>query len=88
MRASLVALLLFASGWACAQPQPREYIYGAELMSAEEREQYRSDARAAKDDAARTQLRERHRARLRERARQRGVQLREPHGIVEPAKKK
>jgi hypothetical protein len=88
MRAPVVALLLLASGWACAQPQQREYIYGAELMSAEEREQYRSDTKQAKDDAARTQLRERHRTRLRERARQRGVALREPHGIVEPAKKK
>ncbi|HWA39326.1 MAG TPA: hypothetical protein VG873_15825 [Burkholderiales bacterium] len=86
MRHSIAALLLCVAVSAHAQPQEREYIYGAELMTPEEREQYRKDAQAAKDDAARTGLRERHRTRLRERARQRGVQLREPHGIVAPAR--
>jgi hypothetical protein len=87
MRQAIAALLLCAVS-AHAQPQQREYIYGAELMTPEEREQYRKDAQAAKDDRAKAGLRERHRVRLRERARERGVQLREPHGIVaQPAQK-
>ena len=82
MRPLLAAVFLCAAVSAHAQPQQREYIYGAELMTAEELEQYRRDSRAAKDEAAKNGLRERHRMRLRERARERGVPLREPHGVV------
>jgi hypothetical protein len=55
----------------------RELIYGGELMSAKEREQYRQDV-AAGGEPARAQ----HRARIRERARQRGVELSEPTGTL------
>lgn len=88
MRASVAGLLLCLALSVQAQAPQRELIYGAELMTPEEREQYRKDSQAARDDAAGTGFRERHRTRLRERARERGVRLREPHGIVEPAKKK
>ena len=83
MRSFLAAAVALWIALPAQAETQREYIYGAELMSAEEREQYRKDWRAAKDAAAKTGLRERHRLRLRERARGRGVQLSEPHGIVE-----
>lgn len=51
----------------------RELIYGAQLMSAREREAYRQSMAAAKSTQAQTKLRVEHRKRLRERARQRGV---------------
>jgi mono/diheme cytochrome c family protein len=59
----------------------RELIYGAELMSAAEREQYRRDIAAAGEDGQ-ARVREQHRQRIRARARQRGVELAEPAGIV------
>lgn len=55
----------------------RELIYGAELMSARERKQYRQDV-ASGGDAVRA----RHRERIRERARSRGVDLAEPAGTL------
>lgn len=55
----------------------RELIYGAELMSARERKQYRQDV-ASGGDAVRA----RHRERIRERARQRGVELADPVGTI------
>ncbi len=59
----------------------RELIYGAELMSAEERSQYRQEFAAA-GQSGRAQVRERYRQRVRERARERGVELTGPYGIV------
>lgn len=86
---SAAFLLLGALAFgAAAQVPQRELIYGAELMSDEEREQYRRETREAKDEEARAAFSKRHRARIRERARERGAQLREPHGVLErPAKK-
>lgn len=79
-------LLAFAACAALAQaPAPaerRELIYGAELMSAEERAAYRNRIQAEKSPAAQGQLRERHRQQLRERAGARGVELKEPHGVL------
>ena len=83
--ACLALLLVLSSAWAqgTRQERPRhELIYGSELMSAEEREQYRRDARAAADAQAQAKLRTRQRERMRERAQQRGVQLVDPQGIV------
>ena len=67
------------------QAPPRELIYGAELMTAEEREQYRKSINEASGDDARARVRAQHRERVRERARQRGVGLREPHGALQAA---
>jgi hypothetical protein len=84
-------LLAAVAGVALAQPAPRngprELIYGAELMTPQEREQYRKSMADAKDDEGRAGVRARHRERLRERARQKGVGLREPHGVLQPAPK-
>lgn len=60
----------------------RELIYGAQLMSAREREAYRKSMAGAKSTQEQTRLRVEHRRRLRERARQRGVELVEPSGVV------
>lgn len=60
----------------------RELIYGSELLSAAEREQFRRELAAAPDAAAEGQVRERHRERVRQRAQQRGVQLAEPAGTL------
>jgi hypothetical protein len=59
----------------------RELIYGAELMSAEEREQYRREI-AADGAGGQARVREQYRQRIRARAKARGVELAEPHGIV------
>jgi len=77
-----VVQYLNATHYRLGSAPARELIYGAELMSAKEREQYRRQAAAARDEAARSQLREQHRRRIRERARERGVRLAEPAGIV------
>jgi hypothetical protein len=59
-----------------------EYIYGAELMTPQERQRYRRDLRDAPSPEAQSKVRERHRAQIRERARKRGVELVEPGGTV------
>jgi hypothetical protein len=59
----------------------RELIYGAELMSAAEREAYRREVAAA-GEGGQARVREQHRQRLRARAKERGVELTEPSGIV------
>ena len=61
----------------------REYIYGAELMSAQERENYRRGLRQAENGEARDHYRRQHRERLQQRAQQRGKQLDE-RGVVRP----
>lgn len=65
------------------QTGARELIFGAELMTPEERERYRKDLAAA-DERGGGQVRERHRERLRARARERGVRLDESTGLVKP----
>jgi hypothetical protein len=82
-----LALLAALAGTAAAQPPARELIYGAELMTPEERAQYRKSIADAKEDEARTRVRAQHRERVRERARQKGVGLREPHGVLHAAPK-
>ena len=60
----------------------RELIYGAELMSEQELDDYRARISAAGSDQAQSRVRTRHRERIRERARTRGVQIAEPFGTV------
>lgn len=59
----------------------RELIYGAELMTRAEREQYRRDFAAA-GEGGQARVRERHRERVRARAKERGVALDEATGLV------
>lgn len=85
------ALLAIAACTALAQEPSaggrRELIYGAELMTGEERAAYRQGMQAEKNPAAQRELRERHQQQLRERARARGVELKEPHGVLRTPRK-
>jgi hypothetical protein len=64
------------------QPQGgHELIYGAELMTSQEREQYRRELSAA-GAGGEAKVRAQHRQRMRARAKQRGVQLEDPEGTV------
>lgn len=86
--AALLCVLCLGSGLSVAQsasstrPIERELIFGAELMTDEELDRYRDEIGRQGTDAARNQYRERHRERLRERARGRGLELREPAGVL------
>lgn len=84
------AVLLVLSLWAYCAPaeEPRELIYGAQISSPQEREDYRRSLAAAKGKQDRAQVRAQHRHRMRERAQARGVELTEPHGIVKPKAKR
>jgi hypothetical protein len=65
-----------------AAAEEREYIYGAELMTAAERQAYRRAHESQRDESARAQYERQHRERLQMRARRQGVELREPDGVV------
>jgi ribosomal 50S subunit-associated protein YjgA (DUF615 family) len=60
----------------------RELIYGAELMSEQELDDYRAQLAGARSDQAQRRLRAQHRERIRERAKASGVQIAEPLGTV------
>jgi hypothetical protein len=62
-------------------PRVPEYIYGAELMTSAEREQYRREVAGAREGEEREHVRERHRERMQQRARARGLTLDEK-GVV------
>jgi hypothetical protein len=82
MRTVVLFVLLSAWGACAAAAEPREFIYGAQLMSAEERAAYRRSLAGAKGAAQKARLREQHRERMRERARGRDAELTEPDGVV------
>lgn len=64
-----------------AEEVPREYIYGAELMTPQERDTYRRNLQQAPSEDVRSQYRLRHRQQLQKRAQQRGKHLDEK-GLV------
>ncbi|MBW4049630.1 MAG: hypothetical protein HIU89_17455 [Proteobacteria bacterium] len=59
----------------CAQPQKQETIYGSQLMTQHERDEYRAKLREAKTLREREHLRAEHHKQMQERARERGVTL-------------
>ena len=65
---------------AASEPAPvkREIIPGSELMTSQEREQYRQRQRGAKTDVQREQQRTEHVKSMEERARLRGLQVVDP----------
>ena len=63
------------SGQEMAQTQKQEQIYGSQLMTQQERAEYRAKMRAAKTAEAREQIRREHHERMRERAEARGLTL-------------
>lgn len=80
-------LLVLLCAGAYAEEPRRELIYGAELMTPQEREQYRREFSGAKDAPAQARVRAQQRQRLQERARERGVRLRDPEGVVQRERK-
>jgi hypothetical protein len=58
--------------------EPEEPIYGRQLMSQQERREYREQMRSAKSWEEREQLRREHHERMRERARAKGIALPDP----------
>ena len=83
MKRALVLAALLAPAAALAQDAPkRELIYGAELMTRAEREQYRQNLERAKGPDEANRVRERHREQIQKRARARGEKLDE-RGVVE-----
>ena len=76
------ALALPAAALAQYEPPKREVIYGAELMSRAEREDYRNALQKAKGDEDATRIRERHREQMQKRAKARGDKLDE-RGLLE-----
>ena len=76
-----ILLSMLGTQPANAEEAPREYIYGAELMTPQERDAYRQGLQQAPTYEASGQYRHRHRQQLQKRAQQRGKQLDEK-GIV------
>lgn len=67
--------------------QRREIIPGSELMTSQEREQYRQRMAAAKSDEERERLRAEHYKAMDERARLRGLRLADPPPSASSGKK-
>ena len=60
-------------------------IYGGQLMTEQERTEYRSRLRAAASDEERQQIRWEHHVRMQERAKERGVTLPDEPPMFEPS---
>lgn len=83
LSAIALALPLAAAAQGQAQPQQRqqtqeqaqERIYGSQLMTDQERNEYRNRMRAATTEQERVQLRAEHHRQMQQRAKERGVTL-------------
>jgi hypothetical protein len=85
MVSALATALILSTGFALAadkgsgqervQTQKQEQIYGSQLMTKQERAEYRNTMRATKTAEKREQIRKRHRQRMRKRARVHGLTL-------------
>jgi len=84
-RGVLAAALLLAAAGAAAQDTQRELIYGAEMMTRSEREDYRYRVQRATTEDEGKKVRERHRDQMQRRARARGATLGED-GVLEKKK--
>jgi len=84
-RGALLATMLAICGAAQAQEIKREVIYGSEMMTRSERDQYRQDLQRAKGADEATKVRERHREQMQKRARARGEKLNDT-GLLEKDK--
>lgn len=80
---ALVSALSLSAGAALAadqaqektQTQKQEQIYGSQLMTQQERAEYRTKMRAAKSAEEREQIRKEHHESMKQRANERGVTL-------------
>ena len=85
MMSALAAILFLSSGFVLAadqepiqekaKAQKQVQAYGSQLMTKEERTEYRAKMRAAKTAEEREQIRKEHHERMKERAKERGVTL-------------
>lgn len=85
MISALTGVLILAGSFSFAADQEQvqqpakakiqKQIYGSQLMTKEERAEYRSKMRAAKTADEREQIRKEHHERMKERAKERGVTL-------------
>lgn len=83
MMSALVSTLLLTNGVALAtdqerapqQVQKQEQVYGSQLMTQQERVEYRSKMRSAKTAEERDKIRMDHHEFMKDRAKQRGVTL-------------
>lgn len=76
--ASLAAFCAFTSvAWAVdsQQTQDKEVVYGSQLMTQQERIEFRDKLRAAKTQEERDQIRAEHHAKMQARAKEKGVTL-------------
>ena len=75
--AAALVLSVGVSGqvWAASETQEQERIYGSQLMTEQERTEYRSKIRAAKTVEEREQIRKEHHERMKARAAERGMTL-------------
>jgi hypothetical protein len=64
-----------AGGGTQTRSQVQERVYGSDLMTQQERTEYRARIRSAKTEQERERIRQEHRARMTERARERGITL-------------
>ena len=85
IRTAAFTALLSACAAIGAQEVKREVIYGAEMMTRTEREQYRQDLQRAKGEDEAGKVRERHRDQMQRRARARGEKLNDA-GLIEKEK--
>ena len=73
---SLMAFALsFSIGYAAAAEQQREQVYGNQLMTQQERDEYRARMRAANSVQEQEQIRKEHHERMKERAKTQGGTL-------------
>ncbi len=81
MLSALATALSVGSALATDEPPMREQsrmqeqIYGSQMMTMEERNEYRAKMRAAKTAEEREQIRQEHHERMKERAKERGMTL-------------
>ena len=69
---AMAIVITISTGDVQAQEEP---IYGNQLMTEQERDQYRSQMQAARSETERDQLRWEHHLRMQERAKERGIIL-------------
>jgi hypothetical protein len=81
-RIAIAAVFTLAAAGAIAQDAKRELIYGAEMMTRAEREDFRQDLQRAKTEDEAKKVRERHREQMQKRARARGETI-EESGLLE-----
>jgi hypothetical protein len=82
---ALVCSLLLTSSFALAanqaheqeriQTQKQEHVYGSQMMTEQERNEYRTRMNAAKTNQEREQIRMEHHERMKERAKEQGVSM-------------